>query len=142
MKQRFFLNGINIQRYKFTIDKTVESSVFIRPYSAYSPSPFMNSTTVSTEITPDFFIGKLLIEHRFFHELIISQEQVDRLYLTLSNFCMSSVIREWKRTYRCAGEKQIKIVSILSTKTSKLTTMQLFTKSIFMFLFCIFLLTS
>jgi hypothetical protein len=65
MKQRLFLNGINVDRYHAVINKRLEDSVSVFPHIANAAGPLPDEAPVIAEFAVELLIGQLFIEQRF-----------------------------------------------------------------------------
>jgi hypothetical protein len=68
MKERLFLNRVDVHRDDLPVNETVEGAVPVFAYRAYPPMAVMDEAIVGAEPASDVCAVKPLIEHRFLHK--------------------------------------------------------------------------
>jgi hypothetical protein len=67
MKQGLFLYRIFMPSDYLSVDQGIKYAVPVFPYSAYTPFTWIYRAVLTAEMTFDFTVPDLVVEHRFLH---------------------------------------------------------------------------
>jgi hypothetical protein len=65
MKQRLFLNGINVPGYEPTVDQGFKNAGLVCAHIAYPPAAVFDYTTMAAKVAPDLVSLKSFIKECF-----------------------------------------------------------------------------